>query len=32
MAGKVFVNDLLVAEADFMAGIVDRPKKETESI
>ena len=32
MAGKVFVNDLLVAEADFMAGIVDRPKKEEEVI
>ncbi len=30
MAGKVFVNDVLVAEADFMAGIVDRPKKEEE--
>jgi UDP-3-O-[3-hydroxymyristoyl] N-acetylglucosamine deacetylase/3-hydroxyacyl-[acyl-carrier-protein] dehydratase len=27
MAGKVFVNDVLVAEADFMAGIVDRPKE-----
>jgi hypothetical protein len=24
------VNDVLVAEADFMAGIVDRPKKEEE--
>jgi UDP-3-O-[3-hydroxymyristoyl] N-acetylglucosamine deacetylase/3-hydroxyacyl-[acyl-carrier-protein] dehydratase len=30
MAGKVFVNDVLVAEADFMAGVVDRPKKEEE--
>lgn len=30
MAGKVFVNDILVAEADFMAGIVDRPKKAEE--
>jgi len=30
MAGKVFVNDVLVAEADFMAGIVDRPKKAEE--
>jgi len=28
MAGKIFVNDILVAEADFMAGIVDKPKKE----
>jgi hypothetical protein len=27
MAGKVYVDDVLVAEADFMAGIVDRPKK-----
>ncbi len=27
MAGKVYVDDILVAEADFMAGIVDRPKK-----
>ena len=25
MAGKAFVNDTLVAEADFMAAIVDRP-------
>ncbi|MGD8305407.1 MAG: bifunctional UDP-3-O-[3-hydroxymyristoyl] N-acetylglucosamine deacetylase/3-hydroxyacyl-ACP dehydratase [Ignavibacteria bacterium] len=25
--GKSFVNDVLVAEADFMAGIVDRPNK-----
>ena len=24
MSGKAFVNDNLVAEADFMAGIVDR--------
>jgi UDP-3-O-[3-hydroxymyristoyl] N-acetylglucosamine deacetylase/3-hydroxyacyl-[acyl-carrier-protein] dehydratase len=32
MAGKVFVNDVLVAEADFMAGIVDKPKKEDNSI
>jgi UDP-3-O-[3-hydroxymyristoyl] N-acetylglucosamine deacetylase/3-hydroxyacyl-[acyl-carrier-protein] dehydratase len=30
MAGKIFVNDILVAEADFMAGIVDKPKKEEE--
>ncbi|HQF41922.1 MAG TPA: bifunctional UDP-3-O-[3-hydroxymyristoyl] N-acetylglucosamine deacetylase/3-hydroxyacyl-ACP dehydratase [Ignavibacteriaceae bacterium] len=27
MAGKVYVDDILVAEADFMAGIVDRPRK-----
>jgi UDP-3-O-[3-hydroxymyristoyl] N-acetylglucosamine deacetylase/3-hydroxyacyl-[acyl-carrier-protein] dehydratase len=27
MHGKAFVNDVLVAEADFMAGIVDRPKQ-----
>lgn len=27
MAGKVYVDNVLVAEADFMAGIVDRPKK-----
>ncbi|HSL89243.1 MAG TPA: bifunctional UDP-3-O-[3-hydroxymyristoyl] N-acetylglucosamine deacetylase/3-hydroxyacyl-ACP dehydratase [Ignavibacteriaceae bacterium] len=27
MQGKAFVNDVLVAEADFMAGIVDRPKQ-----
>ncbi len=26
MKGKAFVNDVLVAEADFMAGIVDKPK------
>jgi UDP-3-O-[3-hydroxymyristoyl] N-acetylglucosamine deacetylase/3-hydroxyacyl-[acyl-carrier-protein] dehydratase len=26
MKGKAYVNDLLVAEADFMAGIVDKPK------
>ncbi len=30
MTGKVYVDDLLVAEADFMAGIVDRPKKTEE--
>lgn len=27
MQGKAYVNDVLVAEADFMAGIVDRPKQ-----
>jgi len=27
MQGKSYVNDVLVAEADFMAGIVDRPNK-----
>ncbi|MFA6597431.1 MAG: bifunctional UDP-3-O-[3-hydroxymyristoyl] N-acetylglucosamine deacetylase/3-hydroxyacyl-ACP dehydratase [Ignavibacteriaceae bacterium] len=27
MSGKAYVNDLLVAEADFMAAIVDRDKK-----
>ena len=26
MKGKAFVNDILVAEADFMAGVVDRDK------
>ena len=26
MKGKAYVNDVLVAEADFMAGVVDRPK------
>ncbi|MDZ7625002.1 MAG: hypothetical protein U5J96_11260 [Ignavibacteriaceae bacterium] len=26
MKGKAFVNEVLVAEADFMAGIVDKPK------
>lgn len=30
MAGKVYVDNILVAEADFMAGIVDRPKKADE--
>ncbi len=30
MAGKIYVNDILVAEADFMAGIVDKPKKAEE--
>jgi 3-hydroxymyristoyl/3-hydroxydecanoyl-(acyl carrier protein) dehydratase len=27
MAGKVYVENVLVAEADFMAGVVDRPKQ-----
>ncbi len=27
MQGKAYVNDVLVAEAEFMAGIVDRPKQ-----
>ena len=27
MSGKVYVENVLVAEADFMAGVVDRPKK-----
>ena len=27
MAGKAYVENVLVAEAEFMAGIVDRPKK-----
>lgn len=27
MSGKAYVNNVVVAEADFMAGIVDRPKK-----
>jgi UDP-3-O-[3-hydroxymyristoyl] N-acetylglucosamine deacetylase / 3-hydroxyacyl-[acyl-carrier-protein] dehydratase len=27
MKGRSFVNDVLVCEADFMAGVVDRPKK-----
>jgi UDP-3-O-[3-hydroxymyristoyl] N-acetylglucosamine deacetylase/3-hydroxyacyl-[acyl-carrier-protein] dehydratase len=30
MAGKVYVDNVLVAEADFMAGVVDRPKKAEE--
>jgi UDP-3-O-[3-hydroxymyristoyl] N-acetylglucosamine deacetylase/3-hydroxyacyl-[acyl-carrier-protein] dehydratase len=30
MKGKSYVNDILVAEADFMAGIVDRPKSNEE--
>ncbi len=25
--GKAYVNEVLVAEADFMAGIVDKPKE-----
>ncbi len=29
MKGKAFVNDILVAEADFMAGVVDRDKSLT---
>lgn len=32
MSGKAYVNDYLVAEADFMAGIVDRPKEEEEPV
>lgn len=31
MKGKSYVNDVLVAEADFMAGIVDRPKPQNDS-
>jgi len=27
MSGKAFVDDVLVAEADFMAAIIDRDKK-----
>lgn len=27
MQGKAYVNDVLVAEAEFMAGVVDRPKQ-----
>ncbi len=30
MKGRSFVNDVLVAEADFMAGVVDKPKKSEE--
>ena len=30
MKGKSYVNNVLVAEADFMAGIVDRPKMQEE--
>ena len=30
MAGKAYVENVLVAEAEFMAGIVDRPKKAKE--
>ncbi len=29
MQGKAYVNDNLVAEAEFMAGVVDKPSKET---
>jgi hypothetical protein len=28
MSGKAYVNETLVAEADFMAGVVDREKQE----
>jgi hypothetical protein len=28
MHGKAYVNDVIVAEADFMAGIVDRERTE----
>jgi len=31
MAGKAYVNELLVAEAEFMAGIVDREQKSGDS-
>jgi len=31
MKGKAFVNEILVAEADFMAGIVDKPKTNNSS-
>ncbi len=30
MAGKVYVENVLVAEAEFMAGVVDRPKEAEE--
>lgn len=30
MQGKAYVNDVLVSEAEFMAGVVDRPKKSEE--
>jgi UDP-3-O-[3-hydroxymyristoyl] N-acetylglucosamine deacetylase/3-hydroxyacyl-[acyl-carrier-protein] dehydratase len=30
MSGKAYVDDALVAEADFMAGIVDRPENKNE--
>ncbi len=30
MAGKAYVENVLVAEAEFMAGVVDRPKKAEE--
>ncbi len=29
MQGKAYVNDNLVAEAEFMAGVVDKPRQET---
>ena len=32
MAGKAYVDNVLVAEADFMAGVVDIPKKAEEEI
>ena len=31
MAGKTYVNEILVAEAEFMAGIVDREQSTTNS-
>ncbi len=31
MSGKAYVNDTLVAEADFMAGVVDRENKLNEN-
>ena len=31
ITGKAYVNEVLVAEADFMAGIVDKPKVNTSS-
>ena len=32
MAGKAYVDNVLVAEADFMAGVVDRPKGAEEEL
>ncbi|MCZ7614492.1 MAG: MaoC/PaaZ C-terminal domain-containing protein [Ignavibacteriaceae bacterium] len=32
MRGKAYVNEVLVAEADFMAGVVDKPKTNNLSV
>ncbi len=30
MRGRAFVNETLVAEAEFMAGVVDKPKSDSQ--